>query len=159
VLADSAHLDDSILAVEPRGIALPVTEEWLDRIAYAFAAVIDAKTPYTARHSTNVARYAVAILRSLGGDADECRDALRAGLLHDVGKLESNLSVFARVLATIVGERGSRFAKYHAHEKIGAQMLRQAGSDEETWQLVAGEVSDSPQLQTVLAALQQADEI
>ena len=84
---------------------------------------------------------------------------VRASLLHDVGKLESNLSVFARVLATIVGERGSRFAKYHAHEKIGAQMLRQAGSDEETWQLVAGEVSNSPQLQTVLAALQQADAI
>jgi len=84
---------------------------------------------------------------------------VRASLLHDVGKLESNLGVFARVLATIVGERGSRFAKYHAHEKIGAQMLRQAGSDEETWQLVAGEVSDSPQLRTVLAALQQADEI
>ena len=84
---------------------------------------------------------------------------VRASLLHDVGKLESNLSVFERVLATIVGERGSRFAKYHAHEKIGAQMLRQAGSDEETWQLVAGEVSNSPQLQTVLAALQQADAI
>ena len=84
---------------------------------------------------------------------------VRASLLHDVGKLESNLGVFERVLATIVGERGSRFAKYHAHEKIGAQMLRQAGSDEETWQLVAGEVSDSPQLRTVLAALQQADEI
>ena len=84
---------------------------------------------------------------------------VRASLLHDVGKLESNLSVFERVLATIVGERGSRFAKYHAHEKIGAQMLRQAGSDEETWQLVAGEVSDSPQLRTVLAALQLADEI
>ena len=84
---------------------------------------------------------------------------MRASLLHDVGKLESNLGVFERVLATIVGERGSRFAKYHAHEKIGAQMLRQAGSDEETWQLVAGEVSDSPQLQTVLAALRQADDI
>jgi hypothetical protein len=84
---------------------------------------------------------------------------VRASLLHDVGKLESNLSVFERVLATIVGERGSRFAKYHAHEKIGAQMLRQAGSDEETWQLVAGEVSDSPQLRTVLAALRQADDI
>ena len=84
---------------------------------------------------------------------------MRASLLHDVGKLESNLGVFERVLATIVGERGSRFAKYHAHEKIGAQMLRQAGSDEETWQLVAGEVSDSPQLRTAMAALQQADAI
>ena len=84
---------------------------------------------------------------------------VRASLLHDVGKLESNLGVFSRVLATIVGERGSRFAKYHAHEQIGAQMLRQAGSDEETWQLVSGEVSDSPNLRTALAALRQADEI
>jgi hypothetical protein len=37
--------------------------------------------------------------------------------------------------------------------------LRQAGSDEETWQLVAGEVSESSQLRTVLAALRQADDI
>ena len=38
-------------------------------------------------------------------------------------------------------------------------MLRQAGSDEETWQLVSGEVFDSLNLQSVLAALRQADEI
>ena len=86
-LADSANLDEAVLALEPGGVSIPVTEEWLDNIAYAFAAVIDAKTPYTARHSTNVARYAVAILVTMGGDADVCRDALRAGLLHDIGKL------------------------------------------------------------------------
>ncbi len=87
VLADSANLDQAVLALEPGGVPLHATDERLDGIAYAFAAVIDAKTPYTARHSTNVARYAVGIAMSMGADADMCRDTLRAGLLHDIGKL------------------------------------------------------------------------
>lgn len=87
ILADSANLDQAVLALEPGGTPLHATAERLDGIAYAFAAVIDAKTPYTARHSTNVARYAVGIALSMGSDADTCRDTLRAGLLHDIGKL------------------------------------------------------------------------
>lgn len=87
VLADSANLEQAVLTLEPGGIPLHATDERLDSIAYAFAAVIDAKTPYTARHSTNVARYAVGITMSMGADADMCRDTLRAGLLHDIGKL------------------------------------------------------------------------
>jgi len=87
VLADTAHLDQAALALEPGDTPLHATDERLDSIAYAFAAVIDAKTPYTAQHSTNVARYAVGIAMSMGADADTCRDTLRAGLLHDIGKL------------------------------------------------------------------------
>lgn len=49
--------------------------------------MIDAKTPFTYRHSTNVARYAVAIATSLGANAARSRTVLRAGLLHDIGKL------------------------------------------------------------------------
>ena len=66
VLADSANLDQAVLALEPGGIPLHATDDRLDSIAYAFAAVIDAKSPYTARHSTNVARYAVGIAMSMG---------------------------------------------------------------------------------------------
>ena len=86
-LADRANLDRSVLALEPGSTPLRATDQRLDSIAYAFAAVIDAKTPYTARHSTNVARYAVGIASSMGADADMRRDTLRAGLLHDIGKL------------------------------------------------------------------------
>ena len=86
-LADSASLDHSVLALEPGSVPMHATHERLDSIAYAFAAVIDAKTPFTARHSTNVARYAVSIALSMGADADMCRETLRAGLLHDIGKL------------------------------------------------------------------------
>ncbi|MCA0376433.1 MAG: HD domain-containing protein [Gemmatimonadetes bacterium] len=86
-LANDRTLDARVLALEPGETPLLATDERLDRIARAFAAVIDAKTPFTARHSSNVARYAVAIMTTLGGDAQSARDVLRAGLLHDVGKL------------------------------------------------------------------------
>ncbi len=87
MLADSDALDYNVLALEPGSEPLQATDERLDRISFAFAAVIDAKTPYTARHSTNVARYAVGIAASMGADAETCRQTLRAGLLHDIGKL------------------------------------------------------------------------
>jgi HD-GYP domain-containing protein (c-di-GMP phosphodiesterase class II) len=62
----------------------------LDRIAEAFTRVIDAKSPFTARHSERVAEIAVGIGRRLGFHPDTLRDLRRAGLLHDVGKLAVN---------------------------------------------------------------------
>ena len=59
----------------------------LDVIAEGFARVIDAKSPYTARHSEGVARFAVGIGTQLGFPAPELSDLRRAGLLHDIGKL------------------------------------------------------------------------
>lgn len=53
----------------------------------------------------------------------------RAGvLLHDIGKIQSNLSTLMRVCATLVGPRTKRFRLYHQHEEIGITMLRHAGS-------------------------------
>lgn len=86
-LADAERLGDAVLALEPGSSPIVATDERLDATAFAFAAVIDAKTPFTYRHSTNVARYAVRIAQSMGLDADRCREVLRAGLLHDIGKL------------------------------------------------------------------------
>ena len=59
----------------------------LDRIATAFAEVIDAKSPYTFNHSTGVAAYAVTLAREIGMSHDEVRSLHRAALLHDIGKL------------------------------------------------------------------------
>jgi putative nucleotidyltransferase with HDIG domain len=66
----------------------------LDRVAEAFGRVIDAKSPYTARHSAGVAAYAVAIAGAMGMSAAAQRDLSRAGLLHDIGKL----AVSSRIL-------------------------------------------------------------
>jgi putative nucleotidyltransferase with HDIG domain len=86
-LADRDRLDESVVALEPGSAPMIATDARLDATAYAFAAVIDAKTPFTYRHSTNVARYAVGIASALGADTVVSRDMLRAGLLHDIGKL------------------------------------------------------------------------
>ncbi len=72
---------------EPPGFALAGDEGRLDRIAEAFARVIDAKSPFTARHSQRVAEIAEGIATVLGFDADERRTLRRAALLHDIGKL------------------------------------------------------------------------
>ena len=77
---------------EPADLLMVADDVRLDRIAEAFARVIDAKSPFTARHSERVAEIAVAIGDALGFDAVTRRDLRRAGLLHDVGKLAiSNL--------------------------------------------------------------------
>ena len=72
---------------EPPDLALAGDEARLDRIAEAFARVIDAKSPFTARHSERVAEIAVGIADALRFDLDERRTLRRAGLLHDIGKL------------------------------------------------------------------------
>jgi len=86
-IADIQHLEQRVLALEPGSTPMVATDERLDNIAYAFASVIDAKTPFTYRHSTNVAGYGAAISRALGYGPVLSRDILRAGLLHDLGKL------------------------------------------------------------------------
>jgi HD-GYP domain-containing protein (c-di-GMP phosphodiesterase class II) len=72
---------------EPPDFALVGDDARLDRVAEAFARVIDAKSPFTARHSQRVAEIADGIAAVLGFSADERRTLLRAGLLHDIGKL------------------------------------------------------------------------
>jgi putative nucleotidyltransferase with HDIG domain len=74
-------------AWEPADRVVLADQARLDRVADAFARVIDAKSPYTARHSTEVARWAVAIGAQLELSPEQLRDLRRAGLLHDVGKL------------------------------------------------------------------------
>lgn len=61
----------------------------------------------------------------------------RAGvLLHDIGKIESNLSTMQRVLATVIGPRTKRFEQYHQHVAIGADLLRRAGSHDDVLAIV-----------------------
>jgi HD-GYP domain-containing protein (c-di-GMP phosphodiesterase class II) len=74
-------------AVEPEDQVLVADEARLDQIAEAFAQVIDAKSPYTSRHSHGVAAVADAIGQARGFGADDRRDLRRAALLHDIGKL------------------------------------------------------------------------
>jgi hypothetical protein len=77
------------------------------------------------RHAIGVARETSALL---GARAE--RPVLAAALLHDVGKIDSDLGSIARAVATVVNVRegDSRFARYRRHDQIGAALLHDAAS-------------------------------
>ncbi len=83
----SENLLSEVGALEPRDSHLLVNEEMLDNVCLAFAEVIDAKSPFTYRHSNGVAQAAVGIAGQLGMPAEEINLIRRAALLHDIGKL------------------------------------------------------------------------
>jgi putative nucleotidyltransferase with HDIG domain len=82
-----ARLDRDLLALVPASLEIPTDDLLLDRIADAFALIIDAKSPYTFEHSARVADYALAINDRLGDRAVDAVRLRRAALLHDIGKL------------------------------------------------------------------------
>jgi putative nucleotidyltransferase with HDIG domain len=80
-------LQARLMNAEPGNLALEADERHLDLIAEAFATGIDAKSPYTYRHSEAVAALAVGIGERLALPPFELRELRRAALLHDIGKL------------------------------------------------------------------------
>jgi hypothetical protein len=99
------------------------------------------------RHAVGVARRAEAAL----GDA-ATRPVMAAALLHDVGKIEAGLGTYGRVMATLSAKAAGRdtarawsqtrgvtrrIGLYLLHEELGADLLRLAGSDPLTVDLVA----------------------
>lgn len=60
---------------------------------FAFVRAIDARDPYTARHSEKVAGYAVRLARALGLPEDDCERIHLSGMLHDVGKVGLERSI------------------------------------------------------------------
>ena len=78
---------EAVVAAEPSDRLMGVDENGLDEVCRAFADIIDAKSPFTYRHSTRVADVAREVAGHYGVDAAEQRRIYRAGLLHDIGKL------------------------------------------------------------------------
>jgi putative nucleotidyltransferase with HDIG domain len=84
---DSPGLRGRAGKMEPPDRVRVVGTGGLDTVAEAFAEIIDAKSPYTYRHSANVAALARGVGRQMGVGELEERRLVRAGLLHDIGKL------------------------------------------------------------------------
>jgi HD-GYP domain-containing protein (c-di-GMP phosphodiesterase class II) len=72
---------------EPEDHVLTVDADLALQIATAFAAVVDAKSPWTYHHSDRTSLIATNMGAALGLDIAELGDLRRGGLLHDVGKL------------------------------------------------------------------------
>lgn len=83
----SPEVESHVVSMEPSRTARLVDARGLDDIAQAYADIIDAKSPFTFRHSSQVAMYATAIGEQLGFDEPTLVRTRRAGLLHDIGKV------------------------------------------------------------------------
>jgi len=88
------------------------------------------------RYSIRVARRAEHLLSGTGFAGDPNWPAV--ALLHDVGKLDSNLGVFRRAFATVAGavrpalrRSPGRIGRYLRHDEIGAELLHAAGARNE----------------------------
>ncbi|MEZ5944509.1 MAG: HD domain-containing phosphohydrolase [Planctomycetaceae bacterium] len=84
---ENANYASAVAACEPVDQVQNVSEDQLDIVAAAFASVVDAKSPWTHKHSERVAEIAREMARVMGLSPERCRDIHRAGLLHDLGKL------------------------------------------------------------------------
>jgi HD-GYP domain-containing protein (c-di-GMP phosphodiesterase class II) len=109
-----------VQSVEPTDRVERADDARLDRVAEAFAGIVDAKSPYTARHCAGVAEIADGIAASMGLDKPTRRLLRRAALLHDVGKLGvSNL---------ILDKRGSltddEWRAVRRHPRLSLIILR-----------------------------------
>lgn len=124
----------SLFAVPP-GAA---DEAWVaERLGDGEFALWAAQPRYDRRHTLRVARR---VDRLLAERADH-DDWVAAALLHDVGKIQADLGVVGRSVATtvgvVVGKRRmagwqdqsgirGRFGRYAAHGEIGGAMVRSA---------------------------------
>jgi HD-GYP domain-containing protein (c-di-GMP phosphodiesterase class II) len=83
----SDQLPQKVAAFEPQDKIIFSDEAQLDRVAEAFAQVIDAKSPWTYQHSEGVRTFAVGAATQLNFEPQRLRELSRAALLHDLGKL------------------------------------------------------------------------
>jgi HD-GYP domain-containing protein (c-di-GMP phosphodiesterase class II) len=94
-LGDDA-IQQMVTALEPSDRQLNFDGRRMDDICLAFAEVIDAKSPFTARHSQGVAAAAVAIGERLGLSPGVLIELRRGALLHDIGKLSVPNSILEK---------------------------------------------------------------
>ncbi|APG47058.1 HD-GYP domain-containing protein [Phaeobacter porticola] len=113
-------LEASVLSRSPAKATVDVDEQYLDEISYAFSRVIDAKSPFTSGHSERVAHYSDMICEQLGYDLSHRRSVVRAGLLHDIGKL----GVSSAILDKPGKLNDVEFDQMKLHPVLGHDVLR-----------------------------------
>ena len=120
----SSLTDPDVSAVEPPDQVLRADETRLDQVAEGFAAVIDAKSPWTQEHCDRVCAIAVGIARRMGLEEPALRELRRAALLHDLGKL----SISNRILDKPGPLTDDERARFRDHPLLAEQILARVPS-------------------------------
>jgi putative nucleotidyltransferase with HDIG domain len=115
----SSLADRDVSSWEPADRLMTADDLRLDRIAEAFAGVIDAKSPWTYAHSDRACVIVMSLAAALGSDSETVSDLRRAALLHDIGKL----AVSSRILDKRGRLTPAEFAQVREHPVMTARIL------------------------------------
>jgi HD-GYP domain-containing protein (c-di-GMP phosphodiesterase class II) len=112
---------------EPEDRVITVDDDQLLGIASAFAAIVDAKSPWTYFHSDRTSMIATNMGAALGFGAEALGDLARVALLHDVGKL----AVSSRILDKPTALTNAEFARVKEHPLFTQWVLERVSVFEE----------------------------
>jgi HD-GYP domain-containing protein (c-di-GMP phosphodiesterase class II) len=104
---------------EPADSLLVVDADRQFQLATAFAAVVDAKSPWTYHHSDRTSLIATNVGAVLGFDMEELGDLRRVALLHDIGKL----AISNRILDKPARLTHAEFERVKAHPLFSQWVL------------------------------------
>ncbi len=93
------------------------------RTVQALVAAVEAKDPYTRWHSTNVAKYAVAIARDMGMSPTQLEELHIAAILHDVGKI----GISERIISKPDNLNSEEYSIMKDHPSHGIRILEPIG--------------------------------
>ena len=113
----------AILKFDP-GREMPLSAYDIDSVCQAFADVVDAKSPFTFRHSMRVMEAATAIGEVLGLKPLRLQLLRRAALLHDVGKLGVSNTILDKPSKLTEEE----FSAVKIHPNLGYNILGRISS-------------------------------
>ena len=102
---ESRHLIRFIYEREEECHPILISFPELRQLALLFAQVVDAKSPYTMRHSLGVAQLARFLAERAGLSSETCAKIEVAGLLHDLGKLQVPDAILEKHGALTLEER------------------------------------------------------
>lgn len=109
----------------------PLTD--IDKIAQAFASVVDAKSAFTGEHSSRVHQYAVRLAQFFQFDDERTITLSRAALLHDIGKLGVPNSVLDKPSRLTEEE----FDRIKMHPRFTYEILGQIRGQERMTEIAA----------------------
>ncbi|GGM19155.1 hypothetical protein GCM10011351_01250 [Paraliobacillus quinghaiensis] len=111
-----------------------VNQQLLESFITTLAAALDARDPYTAGHSIRVAQTAVEIGEALGLEGEDLILLRKAGLLHDIGKIDVEDSVLLKDGKLTEEE----FSKIKQHPILGVNILTQVKPQAEMEKILPG---------------------
>jgi HD-GYP domain-containing protein (c-di-GMP phosphodiesterase class II) len=91
----------------------------LDRLTSSFAAIVDAKSPWTYHHSDRTSLVATEIATILGFPQEDVDDLRRVAMLHDIGKL----AISSRILDKPARLTDAEFERVRQHPVYSQRVL------------------------------------